>query len=367
MPVSGEDVGHVVKGTVKVTLKMIAEAAGTSIGTVDRALSGRPGINEATKERVQKIAKDMGYTTNKFASALSRKRAIRIGMVYPIEPQGFYVDIDRGVDQAARELAQYGINLEKLRYDHHDPLLEAELLTNLDPEKFDGLGINCAGRGIGQHIDRLMKEHHLPVITFNTDAPESARLFYVGNDSLQSGRMGAELLARYIGGAGPVTVMGNFVQSAPFTDRFGGFCEVINREYPGIALFPCAECRGESLAAETNLLSLLQNAPDMRGVFCTGHSSTVGAISALMQLDRKDIVLIGFDVGGNSLDALQDGWCDALLFQDPPKQAYQAANLLARHLQDGWLPEDPLVHVETHIVIKHNLESYRDGGGGLMI
>lgn len=343
--------------SVKVTLKIIAEMAGTSIGTVDRALMGRPGIHPATKERILQVARELGYKPNRFASALGRKRTLRIGMVYPCEPAGFYQEIDRGVDCAAEELAQYGVVVEKLYHSSQNPAEQAEMLIGIDPGRFDGLAINSSGYLSAPEIDRLMRKN-LPVITFNTDAAESSRLFYVGSDSLQSGRMGAELLGRYLGGKGDVTVMGNFIKAAPFSQRFGGFCQVIHNEYPDIRLFPCAECSSDSQLAAKNLYDTLSQMPSIRGIFCTGHSSTMGAIAALRELSRKDVVLIGFDTGGGSLEALGEGWCDALLFQDPFKQAYQAAHLLSRHILEGWLPPQPLLHIETSIVIKHNLSFY---------
>ncbi len=345
--------------TVKVTLKMIAEQAGTSIGTVDRAISNRPGVHPDTKERVLRIAQELGYKPNRFASALGRKRTTKLCLLYPLEPASFYADIDRGVDAAAEELLAYGVRVEKIRHRSQDPAEQAEALATIAPGQYDGLAINAAGRESSLEIDRLSRSG-TPVITFNTDAPESQRLFYIGNDSLQSGRMGAELLGRFLGGQGGVTVMGNFIQAKPFSERFGGFCEVIHTEYPDIVLYPCAECRSVPAVATKNMLAAISQVPTMRGVYCTGHSSTIGAIAALKELNRKDIVLIGFDVGGDSLDALRDGWADALLFQDPFKQAYHAAHLLARHVLEGWLPEKPLLHVETSIVIKHNMSTYEN-------
>ena len=346
---------------VNVTLKMIAEKAGVSIGTVDRALMGRTGIHPETKERVLGVARELGYKPNRFASALGRKRTVRIGVVYSREPVGFYRDVDNGVDIAAAELAQYGVVVEKLYHASQSPTEQAEVLANIDPTLFDGLAVNSAGYESALEINRLMREK-LPVITFNTDAAESSRLFFVGNNSLQSGRMGAELLGRYLGSHGDVTVMGNFMKATPFSERFGGFCDIIHSEYPRIRLFPCAECRSDAESAAQNLREVIGQKPEIRGAFCTGHSSTMGAVRALKELNRRDIVLVGFDTGGGSLRALQEGWCDALLFQDPFQQAYQAAHLLSRHILEGWLPEQPLLHIETSIVIKHNAAAYQKSG-----
>ena len=345
----------------KITLKMIAEKAGTSIGTVDRALMGRSGIHPATKERILQVAQELGYKPNRFASALGRKRTVRIGLVYPHHPLGFYREIDQGADCAAEELAQYGVVVEKIYHHSQNPLEQGALLRGIDPARYDGLAVNSAGHPSALEIDRLVREK-LPVITFNTDAPESARLFFIGNNSQQSGRMGAELLSRFLGGRGDVTIMGNFIQANPFSARFGGFCEVIHSEFPDVRLFPCAECNSDPQLAAQSLLDALTQMPHLHGVFCTGYSSTTGAIAALRQLGRKDVVLVGFDTGDGLLGALEEGWCDALLFQDPFRQAYQAAHLLARHILEGWLPPQPLLHIDTSIVLRQNLSSYLETG-----
>ena len=53
----------------------IARLAKVSIGTVDRALHGRPGISLATRERILRIARKVGYTPNPTARALSVRRS----------------------------------------------------------------------------------------------------------------------------------------------------------------------------------------------------------------------------------------------------------------------------------------------------
>ena len=54
---------------------LIADIAKVSRGTVDRALHGRGGINEATRERILQIARQIGYKPNLAARALSANRA----------------------------------------------------------------------------------------------------------------------------------------------------------------------------------------------------------------------------------------------------------------------------------------------------
>ena len=344
--------------TTRVTLKLIAQRAGTSIGTVDRALKGREGVREETRQRVLAVARELGYIPNPFANALRRLASIRLAMVYPEQPEPFYAPMTAGIMDAVADLSDFGVEVELIRYPLQKQDMEEALLSKLSSADYQGVAINSAGPRIAQQINRLIDDG-LPVITFNTDSLSSRRHFFVGNDSVQSGRIGAALLGRFLGGKGTVTVLGNFVQATPFSERFGGFCETIHEEFPEMLIYPCAECFAEQRIASQSLIALLQNVPTVSGVFCTGYTSTVGAISALKQAGRKDIVLIGYDTSEELLSALREGWCDALLFQDPYRQGYAAVQTLAQYVLDGKTPDPRKVNTQTNIVIRQNAESYR--------
>lgn len=61
------------------TLRAIAEAAGVSVMTVSRALRGSPLQNKATRERIQRLAREMGWKPNPLVSALMSQRARQHG------------------------------------------------------------------------------------------------------------------------------------------------------------------------------------------------------------------------------------------------------------------------------------------------
>lgn len=65
-----------------VKLKDIAEVIGVSVATVSKALNGSHEISEETKERIVRVAKDMGYIANSSARSLKTNRSYNIGVVY---------------------------------------------------------------------------------------------------------------------------------------------------------------------------------------------------------------------------------------------------------------------------------------------
>src|SRR5271165_5717939 len=91
-------------------IHLIADIAQVSIGTVDRALHGRGGIKEATRQRILEIARQIGYTPNLAARALSAARAsVRIGVCIPREIHFFYDQLWNGALEEAERVSQLGV------------------------------------------------------------------------------------------------------------------------------------------------------------------------------------------------------------------------------------------------------------------
>lgn len=67
--------------TKRATIADIAQRAGLSKGAVSYALNGQPGVSEATRRRVLKLAAQMGWRPNSAARALSASRAGAVGLV----------------------------------------------------------------------------------------------------------------------------------------------------------------------------------------------------------------------------------------------------------------------------------------------
>ena len=65
-----------------ITLKDVAKNTGFSLASVHRAINGKDGVSEQTRQSILAAAKRMGYTTNLMASVLKRKK-VRIAIVFP--------------------------------------------------------------------------------------------------------------------------------------------------------------------------------------------------------------------------------------------------------------------------------------------
>jgi len=93
-------------------IREIARLANVSIGTVGRALLGRKGVSESTRERILSIAQAIGYKTNLAARALSRgKTPIRIGVCIPRELHYYFDQLRDGILDEAHRFEHLGIEL----------------------------------------------------------------------------------------------------------------------------------------------------------------------------------------------------------------------------------------------------------------
>lgn len=341
----------------KITMSMIARECDTSIGTVDRALNGRPGINPQTKEQILSTAKRLGYKPNQLAGALSRKKEYRIAIIYCKEHIDFYKYVTQGIEKAVIELENYGVFVDLFQTRSLSIQEQSDLLSSIDISKYDGFAINSAGTETDVFINHFI-DRGKAVITFNTDAPATRRLFFVGANPRHAGNLGGELVGKMTGGKGKVAALGSFLMTNAFIERFIGFYEVIQKEYPGITLCPFKECYDSEQSAKRETIKIIEEHPDIQMLYLTGCAGTAGAIEALKELGRKDIRLIGYDLSNHIADAIREGWCTAILFQDPYQQGYYAASLLARHLIEGWMPKQPLLTIESRIMMYYNLEEY---------
>ena len=61
----------------KIRIKDIARLANVSTGTVDRVLHNRGEVSAKSREKVEKVLKEINYQPNIYASALASKKSVR--------------------------------------------------------------------------------------------------------------------------------------------------------------------------------------------------------------------------------------------------------------------------------------------------
>ncbi|UCF98378.1 MAG: LacI family DNA-binding transcriptional regulator [Spirochaetaceae bacterium] len=91
----------------RVTLKEIAEIANTSVTAVSRALSGKDGVSEETRQHIIRIAKDHNYRPNLLAKNMRSLRTNLIGIIVGDITRTYFIELLRGVEREARRQSMH--------------------------------------------------------------------------------------------------------------------------------------------------------------------------------------------------------------------------------------------------------------------
>ena len=178
-----------------VTAQQIADLAGVSRGTVDRALHNRGRVNPEVKEKIQKIALELGYKPNLIGQALVRsKQDFKLGVILQSTETPTMQIVRAGVQRAAEELAGSGVELILRDFQGLDTELMLEYIEELVSAGVQGIALSPdTAPEVRQCIDELHAQR-IPVITLNADAPGSKRLCFIGMDNYRAGQTAACLL-----------------------------------------------------------------------------------------------------------------------------------------------------------------------------
>lgn len=87
----------------RATIREIAEIAGVSIATVSRVVNGRGEVSDETRELVQRVVRERGYTANRSARGLSAGRTGLIGGTVPMVHYPYFSNLVAGVAEALYE------------------------------------------------------------------------------------------------------------------------------------------------------------------------------------------------------------------------------------------------------------------------
>ena len=346
------------KSMGKVTVQTIAKEANVSVGTVDRALNNRGRINPETCRRILEIADRLGYHPNKIASALGRQRKLRIAAITPCNPFFFYRHLRDGFEDAVREILDYGVTVDQILCDSLGFEDQKKVLLSLDRSLYDGIALNAGSDGLEPYINDIV-DSGIPVVTFNSDAKNSKRSFFVGENAIKSGRLAGDMMGRLLGGRGKVAVLTSFFHPGAAADRRGGFLEALSN-YPGIKVVSDEEYSDNEEIAYSAVCKVMQEHPDLDGLFsnsATGSFASGKYVEEHLDLKKKP-VLIGYDVTESVERYLKNGIFDMAIDQEPRRQSYNAIMLLYKHLTEKWLPDKQELEIRVNMVMRYNAEEH---------
>lgn len=218
---------------------------------------------------------------------------------------------------------------------------QSEIIDQAIVGKADAIVISPVdAKAIIPAIDRAVAAG-VRVYTWDNDAPESKREFYVAAvDDVQIGIDIADALARSINERGKVLVMSGQRTSESLNLHVKGFEEGL-KKYPGIQILqPYIYNDDDKVKATTMAVQALQRNPDIAGIVCANSPSPPAAGEAIRKTGRIGKVKVwGLALPSETRPYLLDGSVTGLYLWDPKKLTYWTAKLVADDLR-GNPPQD---------------------------
>lgn len=339
---------------MRVTLNEIAKAAGVSRGTVDRALNNRGRIHPEVAEKIRRIARDMGYTTNVNARALAlSSKPRKIGVILQLVDTPFVKTVQEGIETAARELRQIGFSLDIILIEGLDPSLVVSHMQKMRDEHVQAIVLTGDNdTALRQEIDNC-REAQIPVITLNIDVPNSYRMFFVGQNAYRSGQVAASVLGDLLGGKGTIAVYYG-LYSTNHSERIRGFRDILSRKYKDIVI--AEEKRTGNVPGVVPRLigSLLERNEHIDGIYlCTEWSAEVCSYLRWRGLSSK-IHIVTHDTAGCRPQDILDRTIDYVVDDDGPRQGYLALRLLFKWFYYKEIPTETYYYSAIRIINAYN-------------
>ncbi len=147
----------------QINIKILAATLGVSTSTVSRAFKGNSDINPATKERILKLAGELGYSPNIYASNLRESRSKTIAIIIPEFGNNFFTQAIKGIEQQARANGYHTL----IYITEDDSRLEAQYVRDLCNGRVEGVIMSASGEDSRHdHLD-LLRSHGIPLVFFD--------------------------------------------------------------------------------------------------------------------------------------------------------------------------------------------------------
>lgn len=186
--------------------------------------------------------------------------------------------------------------------------------------------------------------------------PEGA--YYVGSEEIVAGRMQMEFLGEKLNGKGNVAILMGKLDNEGALKRTAGNEEVKKNKYPGIKILDKQTGlwqRNEGLAKTEDWLNRFGK--DLNAILANNDDMALGAIQALKDKKRTDVIVVGVDATPDALTSVAKGELPATVFQDAAGQGGGGVEVAVKAakgekvIKETWIP--------FKLVTRENLSQFK--------
>lgn len=288
-------------------------------------------------------------------------------LIVPNTKSPYFVQVNNGLNKAAGEL---NVHVALIGPETYDPAMENSEFQRITALKPDGILVSVADAKLMTPSINAAIAAGIPVITVDSDAETSNRLFFVGSDNYDSGQMGGKLLAEKLNGEGNVAAL--YTQGQPnLEQRLDGYKSIIAM-HPKMKLVDTADLKGDPTAAFDSAEALLNKSTPKIDAFIVLEAQAGAQVAEIIKRDKKKLVFIAMDALPPTLDSIDQGWITASVAQKPYTMGYVGMRMMADqvlyklpsltvdfvHDPNSKLPR--FVDTGVGMVDESNVKTYRD-------
>lgn len=290
------------------TIPDLAEAAGVSVATVNRVLSGAANVRLAMRERVQAAAEEIGfYGLGSIQARVAAARPrLRFGVLLLQPHRPFYQNVARALETAAAEATGAEVDLR------------IEFLEDLSPQNTAAralaLAADCQALCITSAVHPVVtaalegiQAQGIPVFALISQLTATGQMPYVGLDNWKVGRTSAWTFANICKAPGKI---GIFLGNPRYRNQEmneAGFRSYFREHAPDFTLLEPVSTFESAAVAQEMTERLLADHPDLAGLYISGGGIS-GVLSALRASGRAgSMVVVGYDLMDVTRAALLDG------------------------------------------------------------
>jgi ribose transport system substrate-binding protein len=271
-----------------------------------------------------------------------------------------------GLSQGASQLK---VRYEFVGPDDYDPKAEKDAFDKALTRKPTGILVSAAdAKLLTESINNAIAAG-IPVITVDSDAPESKRLFFIGTNNYQAGLTGGERLANELKGKGNVVVF-TMPAQANLTERLRGYRSALE-SHPQIKIARVVDIAGDPRIVFDTTTAILGKERDKVDAFvCLEAQGGKEVANVLSSNKVTGKVVVAMDTDPDTLEWIRKGVIAATISQKPYTMSYFGLRVLddlyhnklpslnADFAKDSFAPVPAFVDTGSSLVDKSNVENF---------
>jgi ribose transport system substrate-binding protein len=268
----------------------------------------------------------------------------------------FWTIARAGTTKAAQELPNVSVQF-KIPEDG-TAATQTRILDDLLSAGVDGIAISPVDpKNETLKLDEVAKQALL--FTHDSDAPDSARVCYVGTDNVAAGRQAGDLIKQALPDGGKIMVFVGTLDAQNARERFTGIKESLKGSK--VEIIDCRTDDTDRVRAKANVLDTLVKYPDVAclvGLWSYNGPAILNAVKDSNKVGKVKIVC--FDEEEETLAGVKDGAISATVVQQPYQFGYQAITLMSKYLNGdkSVVSADKKVIVPTLAITKDKVEEF---------